>query len=108
MREQSNPGGRPWMSIILCFCCPCAELAVIAENMPRPASARTTPARTMHTPIKTRGLKNADCEVGFFFIDGIWDEPPFLAETTKICQHYFWIFLRIFILPRSPGKERTF
>src|SRR6266581_4882981 len=36
MREQSNPGGRPWMSIILCLCCACAELAVIAEKIPRP------------------------------------------------------------------------
>ena len=57
------------MSIILCFCCACAEVAVIAENVPRPASARKTPARTMHTPIRTRRLKKADFEVDFFFME---------------------------------------
>ena len=45
-----------------------AELAVTAENVPRPASARKTPASTMKSPIKTRRLKKADCEADFFFI----------------------------------------
>ena len=58
------------MSIILCFCCACAELAVIAENVPRPASARKTPARRINRPIKTRKLKKADCEADFFFMNG--------------------------------------
>ena len=57
------------MSIILCFCWACAELAVIAENVPRPASARKTPARTMNRPNKTRGLKKADREADFFFME---------------------------------------
>jgi hypothetical protein len=56
------------MLIILYFCCACAELAVIAENVPRPASARKTPTRTMSRPIKTRRLKKADCEADFFFM----------------------------------------
>jgi hypothetical protein len=56
--------------IILGFCCACAELAVSPENVPRPISARKTPARTINRPIKTRGLKNADCEVNFFFMSG--------------------------------------
>ena len=57
------------MLIILCFCCACALLAVSAENVPRPASARRTPVRAMHTPIKTRRLKKADCEADFFFME---------------------------------------
>jgi len=56
------------MLIILYFCCACAELAVIAENVPRPASARKIPTRTMSRPIKTRRLKKADCEADFFFM----------------------------------------
>ena len=58
------------MLIILCFCCACAELEAIAENVPRPASARKTPARTINRPIKTRTLKNADREADFFFMNG--------------------------------------
>ena len=57
-----------WMLIILCFCCAFAELA-LAENVPKPASARKTPARTINRPIKTRRLKKADCEADFFFME---------------------------------------
>jgi hypothetical protein len=68
---QSNPGGRPWMLIILgFFCCACAELAVIPENVPRPIRARKMPVRTMNMPIKTRKLKKADREADFFFMNG--------------------------------------
>ena len=56
--------------MILWFCCACAELAVSPENVPRPISARKTPARTTNRPIKTRRLKKADCEVDFFFMSG--------------------------------------
>ena len=45
------------------FCCACAE------NVPRPSSARKTPARTINRPIKTRRLKKADCEADFFFME---------------------------------------
>ena len=58
------------MSIILCVCCACAELAVIPENVPKPASARKTPARTINRPIKTRRFKKADCVADFVFISG--------------------------------------
>ena len=62
------------MLIILCFCsgffCALSELAAIAENVPRLASARKTPVRTTNSPIKTRRLKKADREADFFFIDG--------------------------------------
>src|SRR4051812_30191662 len=67
MVEQSNPGGSPWMLIILAFGCASAEVAV-ADNVPRPASTRTTPARTTQRPIKIRRLKKADFEVDFFFM----------------------------------------
>jgi hypothetical protein len=64
------------MLIILYFCCACAELAVIPENVPRPASARRTPIRTANRPTKTRRLKKADREADFFFmsvfeVDGV-------------------------------------
>src|SRR6266404_2456799 len=67
------------MLIILCFCCGffCAlgELAAIAENVPRLASARKKPARTTKSPIKTRRLKKADREADFFFMnDCMWME----------------------------------
>ena len=62
------------MLIILCFGCACAELAVSPENVPSAISARTTPARTIDRPIKTRTLKKAECEVDFFFIGSIWSE----------------------------------
>jgi hypothetical protein len=68
---QSNPGGRPGTLIILgFFCCACAELAVIPENVPTAASARRTPAMSMNRPIKTRTLKKADREADFFFMNG--------------------------------------
>ncbi len=82
------------MSIILCLCCACAELAVIAENVPRPASARKTPANTMQRPIKTRRLKKADCEADFFFmsdydVDGILVRSIVVVEPPIPRQHFF-------------------
>ena len=49
-------------------------MAVSAENVPRPTSARKTPARTIHREIMTRRLKKADFEVDFFFMElsGLW------------------------------------
>jgi hypothetical protein len=41
------------------------------ENAPIPSSATATPARHKRTPIKTRRLKKADCEVDFFFMDEV-------------------------------------
>ena len=75
------------MLIILWFCFACGELEALAENVPRPASARKTLARTMNRPIKTRKLKKADREADFFFMSGydvdgfsVWSvvvvEPP--------------------------------
>ena len=58
--------------IILGFCCACAELAVSPEKVPKPSNARKTPARKTDKPIKTRRLKNADCEVDFFFMSGVY------------------------------------
>jgi hypothetical protein len=39
-------------------------------------SASETPASTISTPSKTRGLKKAECEADFFFMGGylIWME----------------------------------
>jgi hypothetical protein len=46
-----------WLRILLGF-----------EKVPRPASARQIPERNTARPIKTRRLRNADCEGDFFFI----------------------------------------
>ena len=43
-------------------------LAAVAENTPKLANARQAPTRTINSPIKTRILKKADCEVDFFFM----------------------------------------
>ena len=48
------------------FCSACAKLAAVAENTPKLASAMKLPASTTNSPIKTRTLKKADCEVDFF------------------------------------------
>src|SRR5438552_7235295 len=81
------------MLTILCFCCAFRELAANAENVPKPASARKTPARTMNRPIKTRRLKNADFEADFFFMMVMmWMEfecePCFVAKTPEACQPF--------------------
>src|SRR6266516_4189800 len=54
----------------LYFCCTFAELAALAENAPKPSSARRTPARTINRPIKMRGSRKANCETDFFFMSG--------------------------------------
>src|SRR5437016_14546071 len=49
--------------------------ALVPAGAPRPAgfavasSASETPARAINRPTKTRKLKNADCEVDFFFMN---------------------------------------
>src|SRR6266480_4116333 len=72
--EQSNPTGTSgsveWV-IILPFVIPFMMPWAAAEKVAAPelSSARKTPVRTMHRPIKTRGLKKADFEVDFFFME---------------------------------------
>src|SRR6266704_2991339 len=41
------------------------------ENVPMPSSATKMPVRQRTEPIRTRRLKKADCEVDFFFINGV-------------------------------------
>ena len=49
--------------------CACVLLVLFAANALRPTSAKKTPARAMHRPIKTRRLKKADFEADFFFME---------------------------------------
>src|SRR5205814_6738817 len=44
------------------------DCAFADEKKPKLSSARNTPDRKTNRPIKTRRLKNADCEVDFLFI----------------------------------------
>jgi hypothetical protein len=57
------------------------------------SSASESPARAINRPTKTRRLKNADCEVDFFFMELKWMgfecETPLLAETPETRQHFF-------------------
>ena len=80
--------------ILVFFCCAFAGLKALAENVPRPASARKTPVRTTNSPIKTRRLKKADREADFFFmngydVDGISVWSVVVAEPPLIRQHFF-------------------
>src|SRR5438128_10499544 len=45
-------------------------VALGAANAPKPRNASEPPARAIKRPTKTRRLKNADCEVDFFFMNG--------------------------------------
>jgi hypothetical protein len=57
----------------LYFCGTFEEFAALAENAPKPSSARKTPARTINRPIKMRGSRNANCETDFFSMGGmVW------------------------------------
>src|SRR5438552_13784142 len=56
--------------ILVFFCGALVGLKALAENVPRPASARKTPVRTTNSPIKTRRLKKPDREADFFFMNG--------------------------------------
>src|SRR6266568_6881322 len=114
MVAQSNAGGRPWMLIILCFCWAFARLAAIAENVPRPASAKKTPVRTVNKPIKTRKLKKADREADFFFmngydVDGVSVWSVVVAEPPLFRQHFFqfcWCDCpRVLLGTQTPGKR---
>ena len=80
--------------ILVFCCCAFAELKALAENVPRPASARKTPVRTTNSPIKTRRLKKADREADFFFmngydVDGISVWSVVVAEPPLFRQHFF-------------------
>src|SRR4029453_11006082 len=85
IREQSNPAGMRG-SMDALYCC------AWAENLPRPNSARKTPARAIHSPIMTHRLKNplslrlrragAECEVDFFFMDGASAEVWFFVHSS--------------------------
>ena len=54
--------------MIWCFCRTPRTPAAVAENTPNPASAMNAPIRMIDSPVKTRRLKKADCDVDFFFI----------------------------------------
>jgi hypothetical protein len=73
------------------------------------SSARETPVRATNRPIKTRRLKNADCEVDFFFMGdgGVEVEcgTPLVAEILARRQHIFYFF-SIFSFPVRRSRRR--
>ena len=78
--EQSKPGGTSglmyWDLVVTLYLKGPAG-ALCPAGAPRPggfavaSSASDTPARPINSPTKTRRLKNADCEVDFFFMNGV-------------------------------------
>ena len=81
------------MSITVGFGCVGAEPAV-AENVPRLASARTTPPVRINKPNKIRTLKKADREADFFFMNGY--DVGGVSAWSAVCsgaatgpQHFF-------------------
>jgi len=69
------------------------------ENVPMPSIATKMPVRQRTEPIRTRRLKKADCEVDFFFMDGVkfslCGEPEtvaeMLGEMLGRCQLLFFV-----------------
>ena len=112
--------------ILVFLCCAFAGLKALAENVPRPASARKTPVRTTNSPIKTRKLKKADREADFFFMNGydvdgisVWSvvvaEPPlfrqhFFQFVGVIALGFYWVRKRLasfFPFFKTPGADWT-
>src|SRR5207249_9952520 len=90
--------------ILVFFCCAWAELAEIDENVPKPSSARKTPARTMNRPINTRGLRKADREVDFFFMSGIgYDVDGFEVSNTVFRENAGNASTLFYFFVRAPG-----
>src|SRR5215475_6514843 len=73
--------------------------ALRPAGAPRPAGfavaskASENPVRATNRPTRTRRLKNADCEVDFFFMNGyeveFECETSLLAEMPETRQHFF-------------------
>src|SRR5438874_3112406 len=93
--EQSNPGGNTLGSMggVAGWVC-CWFLTVLRPNGFAANSASETPASTIRTPSKTRGLKKAECEADFFFMGGYdvdrsWSvkRHPWLKAAQKCVPH---------------------
>src|SRR6266480_2813000 len=72
--EQSKPGGISglicWdLVVTLYFCCACAGVSGYGLAVANRASEM--PANPTNRPTRTRRLKKADCEVDFFFMNGV-------------------------------------
>src|SRR5437899_3518885 len=67
--------------------------------------------RTQNTEaVKMRRLKKADCEVDFFFIDGVSfslrSRVAILSDSLEMCQHFFKVFPK-FSLKRFEPRMNT-
>jgi hypothetical protein len=100
--EQSNATGTSGSMedcvVTLYFCC--ARAAAGRAGFAVANSASEMPVIPTNSPIKTRGLKNADCEVDFFFMELKWMgfecEASLLAEVPETRQHFFRFLLSDF------------
>jgi hypothetical protein len=94
---------------------PTADLNGFAAVANWPRASREMPVSATNRPIKTRRLKNADCEVDFFFISGdevefeFEYETPFVAEILETRQHFFYFFTKFSIFRvRFPSQSCQF
>src|SRR5215475_11698457 len=114
--EQSNPGGTRglmYWDLLVTLYLPGDGATTRLAGTVRPAgfavasapnASSETPARAINRPTKTRRLKNADCEVDFFFmngyeVSGVECETPLLADLPETRQHFFLFFPGFLYLP---------
>src|SRR5439155_25504555 len=121
MREQSiaaGTSGSMALEAMPYFCCISASCAAdrlfFCPNGLAARSASEMPVIPTNSPIKTRGLKNADREVDFFFmcgygVDEVECETPLLPKAPAKCQYFSQKTFRklsLFARQNSTGSSR--
>src|SRR6266487_84739 len=78
-------------------------------RFPWAKSATAMPRRQNTEAVKMRRLKKADCEVDFFFIDGVGfslrSRVGMLSATPEACQHFLKFFREFLSQPRIHTNE---
>jgi hypothetical protein len=73
-------------------------------------SATAMPRRQNTEAVKMRRLKKADCEVDFFFIDGVSfslrSRVAILSDLPEACQHFFKVFPKFSLKDSNRGSHK--
>ena len=98
------------------LCVPGASCAAVERfawvcfvRFPWANSATAMPRRQNTEAVKIRRLKKADCEMDFFFIDGVVSlrsRVPILPDTLAACQHFFTFFPKFSLKRLKPRMKR--
>jgi hypothetical protein len=79
-------------------------------RFPWAKSATAMPRRQNAEAAKIRRLKKADCEVDFFFMDGVSfsgrSKVPILSVMLEACQHFFTFFPKFSLKRFKPRTTR--